>query len=233
MCGRFAYYSAAEAAVDLFGLADMPPVAAQYNIAPTDFAAVIQRDETGANVVSMKRWGLLPFWSKDRSMAARMINARAETVHEKPAYRAAFKARRCVVPADGYYEWIALADGKQPFYLSRSDGAPLAMAGLWEQWQDPARDNEQVETFTILTMAATDRIAALHHRMPVMLDDVACEHWLAGDSGNPPALRELNGVERAAEMDYWAVEKTVNNARNEAAQLIDPLADQPPLPEQD
>lgn len=233
MCGRFAYYSAAEAAVDLFGLTDIPPIAPQYNIAPTDFAAVIQRDEAGANLVSLKRWGLLPFWSKDRSMAARMINARAETVQSKPAYREAFKRRRCVVPADGYYEWITLAEGKQPYYLSRADGAPLAMAGLWEQWQDPARDNELVETFTVLTMAAENRIAALHHRMPVMLDDVACEHWLAGDNANPPALRELDAVARAAEMQFWAVEKTVNNARNEAPGLIDPLLEQPPLPKQD
>ena len=222
MCGRFAYYSAAEAAVDLFGLAASPPVAAHYNIAPTDLAAVVRADDAGGFAVSMLRWGLLPHWAKDRSMAARTINARSETVHEKPSFREAFKRRRCVVPADGYYEWVAGPDGKQPYYLSRRDCRPIALAGLWEQWRDPARDGELVETFTILTMAAAGGIESVHHRMPVMLDDVACEHWIAGDGGNPPALRELSAEARAAELDYWAVAKTVNNARNESPALIEP-----------
>ncbi|MFK8052885.1 MAG: SOS response-associated peptidase [Woeseiaceae bacterium] len=219
MCGRFAFYSAAEAVNDLFGVsAPDVAVAPQYNIAPTDLAAVIRMDDQGSRQLAMMRWGLVPFWAKDRKMASRMINARSETVAEKPAFRDAYKKRRCLVPADGYYEWIASANGKQPYYISRIDEAPIAMAGLWEQWSE---DNTQLETFTVLTMPSAGAIESLHHRMPVMLDDVACEHWLAGRESNPPALRELDAVTRANELVFWPVAKTVNNARNEDARLIE------------
>ncbi|MEM8548127.1 MAG: SOS response-associated peptidase family protein, partial [Pseudomonadota bacterium] len=120
-------------------------------------------------------------------------------------------------------EWITGASGKQPYYISRTDGAPIGLAGLWEQWRDRAAepDAPPIETFTILTMVSAGGIASLHHRMPVMLDDVAAEHWLAGDGDNPPNLRELNAETRAAELQAWPVAKTVNNARNESPVLID------------
>lgn len=221
MCGRFAFYSAAEAVTNLFGVS-MPDtgIVPQFNIAPTDLAAVIRMDDQGARQLAMLRWGLVPFWAKDRKMASRMINARSETVAEKPAFRQAFKERRCVVPADGYYEWVTTVTGKQPYYMSRQDDSPMAMAGLWEYWQD---DDQPLETFTILTMDAVGSVADVHHRMPVMLDDVATEHWLAGDGANPPSLRELNADQRAAELHSWAVSKHVNNARNEDAALIQPI----------
>ncbi|MEM9171066.1 MAG: SOS response-associated peptidase [Pseudomonadota bacterium] len=229
MCGRFAFYSAAEAVRDLFGVhAPDLAVIAQFNIAPTDLAAVVRVDD-GVRSVSMLRWGLLPFWAKDKRMASRMINARAETVAEKPAYRAAFRERRCVVPADGYYEWITGADGKQPYYISREDEQPIGFAGLWERWRDNSVADDSlceeqiIETFTVLTMPSSGNIESLHHRMPVMLDDVAAEHWLAGDGANPPALRELNAEARAQELRAWPVAKTVNNARNESPALVNPL----------
>ena len=224
MCGRFAFFSAAEAVSGLFGI-DLPDVgvAPQYNIAPTDLAAVIRDGEEG-RALAMMRWGLLPFWAKDRRMAARMINARAETVAEKPAYRDAFRKSRCIVPADGYYEWVAEAGGKQPHYISDARGVPLGLAGLWSAWRDPDA-GEPIETFTILTTAATGSIADLHHRMPVMLDDVSAEHWLAGDGDNPPVLRDILVAGAALPLRSWPVSKTVNNARNDGPQLIDSSAD--------
>ncbi len=223
MCGRFAFYSAAEAVSSLFGVDDNTrSVIPQYNIAPTDLAAAIRRNDSGDRELSMLRWGLLPFWAKDRKLASRMINARAETVAEKPAFRAAFRERRCIVPADGYYEWLGKAGSKQPYYISHKEGRSLGFAGLWERWRD--RDNdEEVETFTILTMTAVGEIASLHDRMPVMLDDVTAEYWLAGDGSNPPALRELSAEQRAAELVSWPVSKMVNNARNESPELIDAI----------
>lgn len=227
MCGRFAFYSAAEAVTDLFGVSDAAlSVIPQYNIAPTDLAAVIRPGDDGARELAMLRWGLLPFWAKDRKMAARMINARSETVTQKPAFRAAFRERRCIVPADGFYEWTGRAGHKQPWFISRSDDTPIGFAGLWERWRDRDSD-EPVETFTILTMASAGGISSIHDRMPVMLDDVTAEYWLAGDDGNPPALRELSAERLADELTSWPVSTSVNNARNESPALIEPVDIEP------
>lgn len=224
MCGRFAFYSAAEAVSDLFGVDDTGlAVRPRYNIAPTDRAAVI-RPEDGGHSLAMLRWGLVPFWAKDLAIGNRMINARSETVAEKPAFRAAFKERRCIVPADGYYEWTGSKGDKQPHYITREDNKPIGFAGLWERWRDKANDNT-VETFTILTMPSSGPIGHLHDRMPVMLDDVTAEYWLAGDDGNPPALRELRVDDYAQALTSWRVTRAVNNARNESPDLVDPLAD--------
>lgn len=225
MCGRFAFYSAAEAVSDLFGVDDAGlAVRPQYNIAPTDRAAVI-RPEDGGHTLAMLRWGLVPFWAKELAIGNRMINARSETVAEKPAFRAAFKERRCIVPADGYYEWTGAKGNKQPHYITRADDKPIGFAGLWERWRDKAND-DTVETFTILTMPSSGPIGHLHDRMPVMLDDVSAEYWLAGDGDNPPALRELRVDDYAQALTSWRVTKLVNNARNESPDLIDPLADE-------
>ncbi|MEO0615885.1 MAG: SOS response-associated peptidase [Pseudomonadota bacterium] len=224
MCGRFAFYSAAEAVSDLFGVDDAGlSVRPQYNIAPTDRAAVI-RPEADGHALAMLRWGLVPFWAKDLSIGNRMINARSETVAEKPAFRAAFKQRRCVVPANGYYEWTGSKGNKQPHYITRGDGIPIGFAGLWERWHDKAND-DSVETFTILTQPSSGPIAHLHHRMPVMLDDVTAEYWLEGDGDNPPALRELKVDDYAEALTSWRVTKAVNNARNESPDLVERLSD--------
>ena len=203
MCGRFAFFSAAEAVSQLFGVDDATlSIRPQYNIAPTDLAAVIRSDES-----------------------ARMINARAETVAEKPAYRDAFKKARCIVPADGYYEWVATAGGKQPFYISDERDRPLGMAGLWSHWK--SKDGEErLDTFTILTTESTGAIADLHHRMPVMLDDISAEHWLAGDGDNPPVLREILSASAATPLRAWPVTKAVNTARNDGEALIEPQQDE-------
>ena len=131
MCGRFAFYSPAQAAAELFGVSNAPDIERRYNIAPTQYIATIRPNPQGAKEVVMLRWGLVPFWAKDPSIGNRMINARAETVAEKPSFRNAFRKRRCLVLADGYYEWQRSGEIKVPWFISRSDDAPMAFAGLW------------------------------------------------------------------------------------------------------
>ena len=218
MCGRFAFYSAHEAMPALFGLDDPIAVEASYNIAPTENAAVIRLNERDRPFGSMLRWGLIPFWSKDPAIGNRLINARSETAREKPAFRAAYKQRRCLVPADGFYEWRAEATGKQPFYISARTGEPFSLAGLWESWR--ARDSDNVvETFTILTRTPNDYVGRLHKRMPVVLDPEAGRDWLAGTLAQSGSSDEFP----ATPDDYlvaWPVERTVNNPRNNGPDLI-------------
>ncbi|MEL7536334.1 MAG: SOS response-associated peptidase [Pseudomonadota bacterium] len=224
MCGRFAFYSAHEAMPALFGLAaEMPGVVANYNVAPTDLAAVIrkstERDETE---LCMLRWGLVPFWAKDLSIGNKLINARSETAFEKPAFRAAYKKRRCLIPADGFYEWHRTASGKQPYYVTTADETPFAMAGLWGSWDDKGKA-DTVETFTILTRAPNDTIARLHNRMPVIVASDQAEAWLAGEldahSDRAVSMPDNDAVK------FRAVSKRVNNPRNKDDGVLEPPAD--------
>ena len=154
MCGRFAFYSPAEAAAALFGASGSLDIGPRYNIAPTQYVAAVREDQDGQRELVALRWGLVPFWAKDPTIGNRMINARAETVAEKPAYRAAYRHRRCVVLADGFYEWQRGESGKTPFYISLENGEPCGLAALWEQWKDRETD-ETLQTTTIITMQAT------------------------------------------------------------------------------
>ena len=219
MCGRFAFYSPSEATAALFGAASSIEVVPRYNIAPTQYIAAVRRDEQDAPELAMLRWGLVPFWAKDPSIGNRMINARAETVAEKPSFRDAFKKRRCLILADGFYEWQKGEDGKTPYFISLADGSPFAFAGLWENWNDKEND-ESLQTTAIITTDANDFMAALHQRMPVVMLPEQAERWLGGDMellseliGNTPAYRA------------WPVDRKVNNARNEGAELIDPAGE--------
>ena len=164
MCGRFAFYSPAEATANLFGVDGALAVEARYNIAPTQFVAAVRDNDEQQRELVMLRWGLVPFWAKDPAIGNRMINARAETVAEKPSYRAAFKHRRCVVLADGFYEWRRDGDVKTPYFISLKSGDPFALAGLWEHWTDKA-SGETLQTTTFITTAANDFMQPLHHRM--------------------------------------------------------------------
>ncbi len=218
MCGRFAFYSPAEATAALFGAGGSLDIGPRYNIAPTqDIAAVRDTGAEGAGreLVAL-RWGLVPFWAKDPAIGNRMINARAETVAEKPAFRAAFRHRRCLVLADGFYEWHREGSVKIPYYISLASQEPFAFAGLWEHWRNK-ETSESLQTATLLTTQANDFLATLHHRMPVILDAERAERWLAGDddlivsaSRDCPRLRA------------WPVDRRVNNARNEGDELIEP-----------
>jgi putative SOS response-associated peptidase YedK len=214
MCGRFAFYSPAEATAALFGAAGAPAVAPRYNIAPTQDIAAIRQNEAGAREFVFLRWGLVPFWAKDASIGNRMINARLETAAEKPAYRAAFRRRRCIVPADGFYEWRRVGDAKTPYFISLENGQPFAIAGLWERWVDKGT-GEELQTATLLTTAANEFMLRLHDRMPVILDPVATDCWLDGDDA------VVSDEAAAPALRAWPVRRRVNNARNEGSDLIE------------
>lgn len=214
MCGRFAFYSPSEATAALFGVPQSIPVEARYNIAPTRFVAAIRNGEAETRELVMLRWGLVPFWAKDPAIGNRMINARAETVAEKPSFRAAYRKRRCLILADGFYEWRKEAHGKTPYFISLAGGEPFAFAGLWERWQSKETE-ESLQTTTILTTAANDFISGLHLRMPVVLRPDEASRWLAGDDGIAP-----EATANAPEFRAWPVDRQVNNAGNESPQLI-------------
>ncbi|HZD52122.1 MAG TPA: SOS response-associated peptidase [Woeseiaceae bacterium] len=219
MCGRFAFYSSSEAAAALFRAQVVATVDPRYNIAPSENVAAIREPSSGRRELVTLRWGLVPYWAKDPSIGHRLINARAESAAEKPAYREAFRKRRCLVLADGFYEWRPGPGGKIPWFVSLANGEPFAFAGLWERWRDRGT-GEALETATIVTTAAQGFIAELHDRMPVVLQREQGDRWLAGDDGlleeaaeHPPALRA------------WPVDRKVNGAGNEGAELIEPAGD--------
>lgn len=215
MCGRFAFYSPSEATAALFGVDGALAVEPRYNIAPTQFVAAIRDDDQKNRELVMLRWGLVPFWAKDPAIGNRMINARAETVAEKPSYRAAFKHRRCVVLADGFYEWHRQGDVKIPHFISLANGEPFALAALWENWKDKESD-ESLQTTTLITTAANDFMQPLHHRMPVILQSATADEWL---SGSDDFL--ATAAERSPALRAWPVSRRVNNARNQGEDLID------------
>ena len=214
MCGRFAFYSPSEAAIELFGVTATAEVQPRYNIAPTQFIASIRNGKDDVRELVMLRWGLVPFWAKDPSIGNRMINARAETVAEKPAYRAAYRHRRCIVLADGFYEWQKAGDVKTPHFISLASGEPFALAGLWETWQDK-ESGESLQTATLITTSANEFMAPLHHRMPVILEADTAGRWLAGAND---LLDDVAAI--TPPLQAWPVDRRVNNARNEGADLI-------------
>jgi putative SOS response-associated peptidase YedK len=221
MCGRFTLYSSPIVLAREFELGALPLLFPRYNIAPTQPVALVRQSaDSGVREWVLARWGLVPSWADDLKIGQRMINARSETVAEKPSFRAAFRRRRCLIPADGYYEWQTTAAGpKRPFYIHRADERPLAIAGLWESWQAP--DGTNLETCTLLTTAANDRLRPIHDRMPVFLDELSRRVWLDPDSPSPALLELL----RPAADDLFAtreVSTRVNNARHEAPDCITP-----------
>jgi putative SOS response-associated peptidase YedK len=215
VCGRFAFYSPSEATAALFGVDGALAVEPRYNIAPTQFVAAVRDNSERQRELVMLRWGLVPFWAKDSAIGNRMINARAETVAEKPSYRAAFKHRRCIVLADGFYEWHREGAVKTPYFISLASGEPFALAGLWESWQD-RQTGEFLQTTTLLTVAANEFMQPLHHRMPVILQAATADEWLAGANDYLDG-----GAEQAPALQAWPVDRLVNNARNQGAELID------------
>ena len=219
MCGRFAFYSPTEAAAALFGVEGSVDVEPRYNIAPTQYVADVRDGADEQRELVMQRWGLVPFWAKDPSIGNRMINARAETVAEKPSYRNAYKHRRCLVLADGFYEWRRQGDVKTPHYISLASGEPFALAGLWENWTDK-ESGESLQTTTLITTEANDFMALLHHRMPVILEAATATDWLAGSND---LLDDVAAITPA--LQAWPVDRRVNNARNEGDDLVRPAGD--------
>jgi len=223
MCGRFSLSSDPKALADQFSLRldGLPPLAPRYNIAPTQpVVAVKARNVQGERELVVLQWGLVPSWAKDPAMGSRMINARAETVSEKPSFRTAFKRRRCLLPADGFYEWAKTENGKQPYHIRRGDGAPFAMAGVWEQWQ--GADGSEIISCAILTTAANSRMKAIHHRMPVILFPHEYSLWLELEERKSPERLSMLASREWEGMEAVPVSSFVNNARNEGSGCIAP-----------
>jgi putative SOS response-associated peptidase YedK len=205
----------------VFGYPERPNLEPRANIAPTQDVAAVRLGEDGARHFVTLRWGLIPSWAKDATIASKMINARGETVAEKPAFRSAFRARRCLIPADGFYEWKTEDGAKQPYRIVRADRTPFAFAGLWERW-DKASDGVPVETSTIITTDANETLQAIHHRMPVILDAADFAAWL------DPAVRpaDLQGLLRpfpSQDLIAYRVSRRVNAVANDDLSLIEPL----------
>lgn len=221
MCGRFTLATSAEKIADLFGINEVPHLPARYNIAPTQDVPVCRAPQSAADRrVDDLRWGLVPFWADDLKIGNRMINARAETASAKPAYRAAFKRRRCLIPATGFYEWRKEEGGKQPYLFRSEDSSPFALAGLWERWSDDQTD-EVVETFTILTCDANALVAPIHRRMPVVLGREHFEFWLDPGNEDVGALEALLDPPHLQSFEAVAVSRDVNSPSNDHPGLIE------------
>ncbi len=225
MCGRFVLMTPGKSLAEQFGLTEDVALPPRYNIAPTQFIAVIRtRPDDPARTLAVLKWGLIPFWAKDPKMAARLINARAETVAEKPAFRAAFKYRRCLIPADGFYEWNKSGARKQPYFIGMNDGKPFAMAGLWEHWVSP--EGEAVESCAIITTDANATVRALHDRMPAIVDPADYDIWLDPKVKDPKELNPLLKPYPSADMKKSAVSPRVNKATYDAADCLEAVEEE-------
>lgn len=208
MCGRYALHAHPDVVALQFGLGAAPRLRPRYNIAPTQEAPVVRIDAQQDRALVLLRWGLIPSWSKDPAIGSRMINARAEAVAEKPAFRSAFRHRRCLVPADGYYEWKLEGGRKQPYLLQLESGEPFAMAGLWESWR--SLEGEVIESYAILTTDAAGAARQVHDRMPVIVAQRNYGSWL---SGTEPGTLLRPGP--GAEFTLRRVSTRLNSPRND------------------
>lgn len=221
MCGRFTLFIDSKTLIEAFGL---DPAASQldlplrYNIAPTQQVLGICQNADGYRHPKGFRWGLIPHWAKDAAIGNRLINARCETVHEKPSFRQAFRYRRCLIPSSGFFEWSTTEKGKQPWFICRKDKAPLAFAGLWESWKGP---EETIESCTILTTDANSLVAELHDRMPVMLSPSEYDTWLDREVDDPEKLKGLYRPYPSELLEMEPVSTMVNDPRNETPECVE------------
>ena len=244
MCGRYASSRrpedlAEEFEIDRATLAEtvVSPLEPDFNVAPTKpVYDVLTRpaEEQPERQLRVLRWGLVPFWAKDPAIGSRLINARTETVGEKPAFRQAFSKRRCLLPADGYFEWYPTEQRtkagkplKQPFYIHPKDGRVMAMAGLYEIWRDPTRDDDDPERFhwtcTVLTTTAEDEVGRIHDRMPMLVEPERYAAWLDPARTDPEELVPLLVPAAPGRLEAWPVSTAVNSVRNNGPELVEPL----------
>ena len=245
MCGRYASVASRADLLEQFVVDEKNADELRgqdFNVAPTkDNPVVIERvpddgdgDADPVRELRAFRWGLLPFWAKDLKSGARMINARAETVHEKPAFRRAFKSQRALIPVDAFYEWLETEEVgksgkplKQPFVLRPSDRATLALAGLWEVWYDKSLPKDdpagRIETYTIITTTATDSVGRIHDRMPMAINSGDWADWLDPRNHDVDELRAVMAPPIDGSLDMYAVSKLVNNVRNNGPELLEPM----------
>ncbi len=227
MCGRFILMSPGRDLAERFQLDEEPSLVPRYNIAPTQMVAVVRLDPvSGRRRLALLKWGLVPFWAKDPVLGPRLINARAESAAEKPAFRAAFKHRRCLVPADGFYEWRKSPGKRQPYLIGMADDSSFAFAGLWEQWK--GADGQAIESCTILTTNANELVAPLHDRMPVVLLPEDYGLWLDTKIREPGSLVALLRPFPSGEMKSRPVSFKVNKATAEGPELIAEYAEAEP-----
>lgn len=222
MCGRYTLSTPTDLLSDLFELETAVEVQPRFNIAPTQSAPVVRVD-AGDRVrrLDTLKWGLVPFWAKEPSIGNRMINARAETVAEKPAYRVSFRKKRCLILADGFYEWQATGGPKQPFFFHRGDGYPFAMAGLWDRWEKG--EEAPLETFTIITTEANELVAPIHKRMPVILAEPHFEKWLDPGFEDKESLAQMLAPAPPETLEALPVSTYVNSPANEGPQCVEPI----------
>jgi putative SOS response-associated peptidase YedK len=245
MCGRYASARKRLELLEEFSVQRdevAKPREPDYNVAPTKPVYSVLTRRSGEDAEPVRelrtvRWGLVPYWAKDVKIGSRLINARAETVSEKPAFRRAFAKRRCLIPADGYYEWQAAADGgkgakKQPFYIHRADGRSLAFAGLYELWRDKERPDDDPDAWlwsaTIITTSASDELGQIHDRMPMIIDPDGWAAWLDPESTDPGDVRSLLVPAAAGGLESYPVSTAVNSVRNNGPELIKPADLAPP-----
>jgi putative SOS response-associated peptidase YedK len=222
MCGRYTLKTPVEQLSEKFQFPEIIPLKPRYNIAPSQNVAVVRRlpDDLDRKL-AMLRWGLIPRWAKDPTKGAQPINAMAETAAEKPMFRDAFKRRRCLVPADGFYEWKQEGGRKQPVYIHMKDVEPFAFAGLWERWL--GEEDEFIESCTILTTEPNELLVPIHNRMPVILDPSDYEQWLDPDIQDVSRLNSLLRSYPSNQMTYIPVNLRANNPRNDDALCLEPL----------
>ncbi len=228
MCGRYALYTPREHLRHLLGierdLTAREPWRGRYNIAPGQLVAAVRAaPRDGARELVMLQWGLVPCWAKDAKTGYRLINARAETVASKPAFRSAYRQRRCLLPADGFYEWqLTATRGKQPYFITLTEGAPFAIAGLWERWQ--GNDGQCLDSCTLLVTGANALVQPIHDRMPVILEPAEYAAWLDPANRDPAALERLLRPYPPARMTAIPVSPRVNRPQNEDPACIEPAA---------
>ncbi len=218
MCGRFALFASPELVAEYFGLAEPPSLAQHYNLTPGQDIAAVRVDREGRRRLHALRWGLVPFWAKDASVGRRLINARLDSLKEKPAFREALGRRRCLIPASGFYEWgVDAAGKKQPFFIRPRSEPLLAIAGLWERWRP--QGGEPLETCVIVTTEANALLAPIHDRMPVLLSRAAEDVWL-DSSSDVETIAKL--AAQGPELETRAVGTAVNDPRNDDERVIAP-----------
>lgn len=219
MCGRFSLSQTAEALAQDFHVQTVPEVESQYNIAPTQMVlAVLYNPDSKQREFKRLHWGLIPSWAKDSKLGSKLINARAETVVEKPAFRSAFKHRRCLIVADGFYEWQQQAGRKQPFYFRLQNQQPFGFAGLWEQWESSAK--QSIASCTILTTQPNELVQPFHDRMPVILKQQDYDLWLDPQVQKPEPLQQLLQPYPASSMTAYPVSNAVNNPKYNSQECV-------------
>ncbi len=221
MCGRYVSTLAPVDLALLFGIAGaLPNYEPSWNVAPSSRRPVIRRHPDGERRIDLLSWGLVPHFTRQLNAARRPINARGETVASSGMFRGAMSRRRCIVPADLFYEWVAEPDGRQPYAIARRDGRPLAFGGLWESWTQP--DGTLLRSYAIVTTAANPDMAALHDRMPLILEQPAWSDWLGDETARALSLVR---PAPAGTLRAWPVSRAVNSVRNDGPELIRPVPD--------